>query len=263
MERSELTRRVITAVVGIVVVFLSLIMKDRTLFYLIVALIGIVAIYEAIELFSARSILPVIVPTFLVNIFLAYKELYGYVLAIIFLGFIVSTAIQIVNSREHGILDFDFGSIRNYAIINLWVVTPLLAGLYLKNTGNIAIIFVTLITVWATDTFAYFGGILFGKRRLHLVSPKKTIEGAIIGTIGAIVLGTLSHLLICARSLPVAITFSLTISVAGQIGDLFESAVKRRAGKKDSGRFFPGHGGVLDRIDSLLFAIPLSLLFLI
>lgn len=263
MERSELTRRVITAIVGIVIVFVSLIMKDRTLFYLIVALIGTVAMYEAVELFSARSILPVIVPTFLVSLFLAYRELYGYVLGIIFLGFIVSITIQIINSREHGVLDFDFGSIRNYSLINLWIVTPLLTGLYLKNTGNTAIIFVTLITVWATDTFAYFGGILFGRKKLHAISPKKTIEGAIIGTIGALIVGTISHLLICARGLPVAIAFSLSISIAGQIGDLFESAVKRKAGKKDSGRFFPGHGGVLDRIDSLLFAIPLSLLFLL
>ena len=128
--------------------------------------------------------------------------------------------------------------------------------------GALAVIFPVVLT-WASDTGAYFSGRLIGGRKLvPSVSPGKTVAGAI----GALVVtvaatyGFVELLLIPTAQLaftPLGIVvFGLVISVVAQIGDLAESLLKREAGQKDSGTLFPGHGGVLDRLDSLFFVLP-------
>ncbi|HHX73299.1 MAG TPA: phosphatidate cytidylyltransferase [Firmicutes bacterium] len=115
-----------------------------------------------------------------------------------------------------------------------------------------------LFTVWAADTGAYLCGIAWGKHKLlPAVSPKKSVEGAVAGLVfGMACLALLAPALNLTR--PAGALAGLVLSLAGQAGDLAESAFKRWADTKDSGRFLPGHGGILDRIDSLLFAAPLA-----
>lgn len=116
--------------------------------------------------------------------------------------------------------------------------------------------------VWATDTFAYFIGRTLGRTPLApTLSPGKTVEGAIGGLIGAVAVGVGFGLWI---QLPWyhSLAVGLVAGLAGQIGDLFESALKREIGIKDFGQIMPGHGGILDRVDSLLFVIPLAYLYL-
>lgn len=113
--------------------------------------------------------------------------------------------------------------------------------------------------IWVSDTFAYIGGRLFGRRKLlPAVSPKKTWEGAIIGVLFAGVSGMITAKFIFKFEL-YSIWFSIGVLVAifGILGDLFESKIKRKHGIKDSGKLLPGHGGILDRMDSLLFALPI------
>jgi|SRR5579884_895223 len=123
----------------------------------------------------------------------------------------------------------------------------------------------TLLTaacVWATDTSAYLIGRGLGQHKLApALSPNKTVEGALGGLLGGIAVGVAFaawlHL-----ALVDGLVLGLIAGVAGQIGDLFESALKREAGIKDFGRIMPGHGGVLDRFDSLLFVVPLAYCYL-
>ena len=113
-----------------------------------------------------------------------------------------------------------------------------------------------LISVWACDTFAYFTGRLCGRTPLApAISPKKTMEGAAGGLVGAI-LGFMTVLLWDGLTWYHAVILGVGVGVLSQIGDLAESLLKRWAGVKDSSHLLPGHGGVLDRIDSLLFAAP-------
>lgn len=121
-------------------------------------------------------------------------------------------------------------------------------------------IFLTLMAVMACDTSAYFTGSNFGKRKLYpAVSPNKSQEGAVGGVLGAVIAVLLAKLFFLPQiGFGAACLVGVLIGCAGQIGDLFESLLKRACDVKDSGTLIPGHGGVLDRLDSLLFTFPLS-----
>jgi phosphatidate cytidylyltransferase len=121
-----------------------------------------------------------------------------------------------------------------------------------------------IATVVVSDTAQYYSGRAFGRRKLApVVSPKKTVEGAIGGLLAAALFMALvgSRILIGEAPVPLAV-LGLAMAAVGICGDLFESSLKRHSGLKDSSTLIPGHGGVLDRIDALLFATPLFYLYL-
>ena len=127
-------------------------------------------------------------------------------------------------------------------------------------------VLLALFIVWATDSAAYLIGMNFGKHKLApRVSPNKSIEGFVGGILGAVLITVIFMLVDSTVALPYGIyrmsLFAIFFSVAGQFGDLIESAMKRHFGVKDSGKFIPGHGGVLDRFDSMLVVFPIMHLF--
>lgn len=155
-----------------------------------------------------------------------------------------------------------------------WALT-LSGALYIGGLGAFAILVrslpnglvwtaIALLTVWATDTGAYFFGTRLGRHGFFTaISPKKTWEGAVGGTlVGMLTMLVLGSLLPGLDPLH-SLAFGLGISVSGTFGDLAESLIKRQTGVKDSGSILPGHGGMLDRIDSLLFAAVFAYYFLI
>lgn len=130
-----------------------------------------------------------------------------------------------------------------------------------------ALVFAPLVLTWSSDTFAYFAGRAWGTRKLiPRVSPGKTVQGAVGAVVGTLVVAVgYAHLLAGFTTYRVgwleAAALGLLISVAAQVGDLAESLLKRDTGVKDSGSLLPGHGGMLDRVDSLLFTLPVAYLF--
>ncbi len=131
------------------------------------------------------------------------------------------------------------------------------------------LVFLPLVVVWICDTLAMAAGSLIGGPKLTpVLSPNKTWAGAVFGTLGGTVVAPLyGTLLLWPNDVSLSIwelaAFGFIISVVGQTGDIAESQIKREAGAKDSGSFFGGHGGVLDRLDSLYWAIPTSVIILI
>lgn len=124
------------------------------------------------------------------------------------------------------------------------------------------LVWAVFVSAFLTDTFAMLGGRYFGKRKLcPSLSPKKTVEGSVCGVLGCMV-GFLVYCLICQIFFSVnpnylnAVIISLGASAVSQVGDLAASCIKREFGIKDYGRIMPGHGGILDRFDSVLFAAP-------
>lgn len=116
--------------------------------------------------------------------------------------------------------------------------------------------------IWAADIGAYIFGKLFGRTRLTDISPKKTVEGAVFGVLGSILVATLGSWALGWAGAPLSgMALGLLIGIASLLGDLTESMMKRDAGVKDSGQLIPGHGGILDRTDSYVFIAPLVYYF--
>ena len=146
-----------------------------------------------------------------------------------------------------------------------WFYCGLLASTLvgLRVQGGMAWVVLAFVVTWANDTFAYFAGMLFGKHKLYeKVSPKKTWEGFFGGAAGSVI-GALIIRATLLGELPVphAVLLGIGAAILGPAGDFTESLLKRAAGVKDSGRLIPGHGGLLDRIDALLFVVPWVYLF--
>jgi phosphatidate cytidylyltransferase len=136
-------------------------------------------------------------------------------------------------------------------------------GLLRMLPHGIEWIFLLLVIVMAGDTGAYYVGSTVGKRKLYpVVSPNKSIEGSLGGLMGSMVGAFIAKATFFpALSIFDCVATSILLGGLGQLGDLFESMLKRSFGVKDSGRIFPGHGGMLDRLDSILFAAPAAFLY--
>ena len=151
-----------------------------------------------------------------------------------------------------GILFFHFGLLRQLPF------KPVVIGSFVLEGGE-CFFWLIMLGTWASDTFAYFVGCAIGKRKLcPNVSPNKSVEGAAAGFIGCLAVMVYLGVKVLDMAILQAVALGLCVAVFAPLGDLVESILKRSFGVKDSGKIFPGHGGVLDRCDSLLFAIPLG-----
>jgi phosphatidate cytidylyltransferase len=154
-----------------------------------------------------------------------------------------------------------------YAILAFIYIPILLMHLIMlrQTPYGVQWLVVIMLIVMTNDSVAYYSGKAFGKHRLYpLVSPKKSVEGAVGGVLGSIA-GTLLAKFTFFPQLTLldALLTAVFIGILGQTGDLFESLLKRSFGVKDSGTIFPGHGGVLDRLDSIIFAAPATYYYVI
>lgn len=149
------------------------------------------------------------------------------------------------------VFGFFYAGMLLYCLVELYLIKP-------------AFIWLPPICAWGSDTFAYFVGVKFGKHKLApVLSPKKSIEGSIGGVIGSGVLMTL-FFFVCvkigyitdARAIPIYTLMGMAAAAFSQVGDIAASAIKRQMGIKDYGKIMPGHGGVMDRFDSVLITAP-------
>ncbi len=249
--------RVISAIVLLVVVFSCVILSEQTR-VLLFAAAGILSAYELSRCLEKNDIYCC---AWVMYVYVASQA----VLSLLHLGVVAYTAcyaMAVYLALFSGILHkkvsgrgamytlaglsypcFLFGLLLMISVSRIWMETLLLGAL----------------STWVCDSLALFGGLAFGKHKIApLVSPKKSVEGCVCGALAAAASGALFHMIpfLSHIPLPVCIITAFVASTLGQIGDLGESLIKRMIGVKDSSNLIPGHGGVLDRCDSLLFSIP-------
>ncbi|MBT2681387.1 phosphatidate cytidylyltransferase [Bacillus sp. ISL-35] len=257
-------QRIITAVIA-AAIFLPIVIFGGWPFIAMVYLIASVALYEALKmkqlnLFSVPGILSLV----LLWIFLIPSQYSGFLnefdytkLELFFLGVLLFLTYTVITKNRFTFEDVAF-SIMSTLYVGL--------GFYFfieTREASLIYVFYSLFIIWATDSGAYFIGRAIGKHKLWPeISPNKTTEGFFGGIVSALIVALLFSIFGDMEvSAIILLTATAFLSVFGQIGDLVESALKRHYNVKDSGNILPGHGGMLDRFDSLLFVWPLIHLF--
>ena len=260
-------KRWITAVVGIPVLIFLIGAGPRWVFHSVLCVSSLIGLLEFYSLTSAR--LPKSVWWF--NCFLTFLLFVAvYMRQVLLLPVIVSlwafvpmTLFMISRSSPDRTSTEDIGkALLGPVYVGLPLAVLVLIDLY--PHGNIWIFFL-LTVIFSNDTGAFYFGRHLGRHKLHkVVSPGKTWEGAIGGLVSAFIAGLLFLRMVRLHPLDLkTVILILALAITSQIGDLVESMIKRAHGVKDSGRILPGHGGILDRIDGLLFAIPVLFVYLI
>ncbi len=258
--------RWLTAIVAIPLLFYIIGMGPKWLFFALLYIAAIVALIEFLDITTPKLPLPVkilcmvlaLLPFWFISggpFFMAMPSLYLWVV----LPFVV--------------LLFFYPSLRDRALETaakvvlglLYVCLPLALLLFIHShpRGRIWIFFL-LAVIFLSDTGGFYFGKFFGKHKLYpAISPGKTWEGAVGSVLSSLLAPVLFSRFFALYKLDWSIfAFTALLSLSGQIGDLVESMIKRNYGVKDSGKILPGHGGVLDRIDGLLFAIPFMYVFI-
>ena len=257
--------RVITAAVGIAVLVLVMLTFNTLVFNLIVAavaLIGMHEVYAALGFDKQDWLLYAVQVPYTLLVMLSSYEVARQVVMPVSFALLVFYCIYLVVRNGtvsyqkvsgliffSGIILFCF-----YSLIHLKILLPV------ETYSYDAIFFILLVLcfAWGGDTCAYFAGRAFGKHKLcPKVSPKKTVEGAVGGVLGTMLFGVAFTQSNIGVSMYLIIALlGVVAAVLGIYGDLFASVVKRQCGIKDYGTIFPGHGGILDRFDSVMFIAP-------
>lgn len=246
------------------VLFITAILYSKESYIVLISLFGFISIREFLNLLKFNNI--IIYMLFIGLIYLPFSSLDSSVLIDVLLVLSISGSVQLLvnlfikkkNYPSNTIQKLDI-SIR-YLLLSFafLILLPFINGGY-----EASVILSLIIFIWVNDSFAFFVGKNLGKRKLfESVSPKKTIEGFLGGVFFTLITAFLVSYFCDFLSLTNLLVISLIASILGTIGDLVESKFKRQANTKDSGTIMPGHGGILDRLDSLLFVAPFVYLYI-
>ena len=261
IKKSRISPRILTALVGIPVV-LAIVHLGGSILFAVALLLAILSLNElraATRLSSTRIeffAFGALVPLFLA--FCSQSKLWptmaptnaNFLVAAMVMAFLIAAIFEFNSARKISLLSLSLSVFASFYVA-LFAFIPILQA---ENNGR-ALLWLTLLGVWTGDTIAYFGGRKWGKTRLTPLSPGKSREGAWCGLAATVLVCTLvAHF--SGLGMARGAVLGIVVGVFAPLGDLAESFWKRELGVKDLGTILPGHGGVLDRCDSLLFATP-------
>ncbi len=268
-------KRIITAIVALIIFLPALIFSDTMIFPIIMGICAVVGIHEMFSCTGQKEKVWLTFPMYIAALALPIMkrimpsdEFVKLVVCIIGVLAVYMLGVAVLMNKSVCITDVGL----SFAL-GVYIIAAFTSIVYIHDSVELGkyIYLLTFLCAWMTDTFAYFTGRLFGKHKLiPEVSPKKTVEGAIGGVIFCVITTVVFGLIITkffnpdgdisANYITLAVS-GVFISVVSQLGDLIMSLVKRHYGIKDYGKIFPGHGGILDRFDSVL-AVTLVLTFI-
>ncbi|NLW51915.1 MAG: phosphatidate cytidylyltransferase [Tissierellia bacterium] len=257
MLTKDLRNRLISAVL-ILILMVSMVFINGYVLLLGVLALSLIAIYELKKALSKIGADFIVIPAYLFNIVFILNTYFGnqdinlpllslYIVALLVVMIFIEK-ISLVNVISNSFIAIYITLSYSYFIVirePMWLF-------FLFGISSV------------TDTFAYFFGVLFGKHKLYeKLSPKKTIEGSLGGIFGAVVFAIIFTLIYDIEiSTIIVISITVFMSILSQIGDLIASYIKRKANIKDYGKIFIGHGGVMDRFDSILLILPVLAMLL-
>ena len=253
--------RIITAICALIILVPFLVFSDTVVFPIGLAIVSLISIFEIFRCAKLHKNLALTLPVYLlVAVFpfiLRFAPQYFPPIAFIAAG-LYTLYLFFLIIWSHGKLPYS-DAVAMLATV-LYIATAMNSLLYVRDfeAGGQYIYFLIFIGAWITDTFAYFTGLLFGKHKLiEDVSPKKTIEGSIGGILFCALFFVGFGLIVdyffdCEANIFFLFISGIITSVISQVGDLIMSVIKRHYQIKDFGKIFPGHGGMLDRFDSIL-----------
>ena len=260
MKRRVLTGSAIVAVTLPIIAF-----SEYVVYPIAMAIFCLMAIYEILKVIGVANQYSISVPSYLIGLcmpFFAYfapeekREVYIFILAAVLILFMLYLFAVMIFRK--GFLSYT--KVSEIFMMVAYIVISFTALSLLRYIANGRYIFLLVfIAAWGCDTFAYLTGSLVGKHKLiPEISPKKTVEGAIGGTVATMLLFALYGFLVdtftdgISPRYATLLAYGLVLAIVGQIGDLIASAIKREHGIKDYGNLLPGHGGIMDRFDSIL-----------
>ena len=266
--------RVITAIVAICVLVSILVFSATPVFPIAASICALIAVFEIVGCVGVKKVWRLSITTYIFSaaiLFLVFSHFLNYLNIVNFTS-VLFMVVYVYIFIIFAFTMFSKGSIKfsqatELIALVLYVLIGFLAIVLLRHIvpAGKYIYLLVFIGAWMTDTGAYFIGVFFGKHKLiPEVSPKKTVEGALGGILGCVV-GYLIFALILNAFFEVKVNYivlillAIIISVISQCGDLIASYVKRDKGIKDYGAIFPGHGGMMDRFDSIIAVAPIIL----
>lgn len=273
-KRAKTIKRTITGVIALPILAVILIFANTIVMDIFTAIIACISMYEYFHCFKSTDkgnpsqYLGYIWCTLIAfTHFVDDRLLTNILVAVIPISLVILFAELVLAKGKKTIKDIGITMLGICYIPMMLIYLSLVRNMELDDglNGRILIWFV-LIASWGSDVFAYFIGRHFGKHKLTKISPNKTVEGAVAGVVGAILLGIIFAVL-CNTLWGVGINYLLIgcimalLSIVGQIGDLAASSIKRYCEIKDFSELIPGHGGMLDRIDSIIFVLPFAFIF--
>jgi phosphatidate cytidylyltransferase len=252
-------KRWVTAIVAVPILFGIIAYGGEEAFAVLIVLASLTGMEEYNRMAFGRGLTLEKAETMVIALFILLAAFFAnlpLLLAVLTFGVMTVLMLNLLRMRRQGVDMTHAGRV----ILGVLYIPLLMAHFIMirRSQSGVLWIFFILVLAFAGDIAAYYIGRRFGKRKLlPEVSPGKTVEGT-IGLVAGSIAGCLLFKLFFFPMLPVAhaVVLGLVGSVAGQLGDLSESALKRAAGVKDSGMILPGHGGILDRLDCLMFITP-------
>jgi len=245
------------------VLFITAIMYSKESYIILISFFGLISLREFFKLLKFNNY--VIYLLFIGLILLPYLPIDTFFIKLL-LALSLSGSVQLLFNLLFKRKKYPSNSIQKFDIcvryllfsFTFLILLPFVSGVYEQS-----VILTLIILIWVNDSFAFFVGKNLGKRKLfESVSPKKTIEGFFGGVLFSLITAFILSYFCDFLSLTNLIVISLIASILGTAGDLVESKFKRQANTKDSGNIMPGHGGILDRLDSLLFVAPFVYLYI-
>lgn len=267
MEKKKIDlKRITSALIGFPLVLVIFLLANNLVMDIAVAILSMICVYEYSRCFretkkaNPSSWLMYLVSALIIIESLVSKDnVKGIMISVIPVSILILAVELILSKGRKNIIDI---VVTVFGICYLPMMLSFLSFIRNIENGKI-LIWYPIIAAWGSDICAYAIGKYFGKHKFTEISPKKTIEGCLAGIIGATVIGIIYTLVVnnifaLEINCTIVVFVIAILAIIGQIGDLTASSIKRYCGIKDFGEIIPGHGGMLDRFDSVIFIIPFA-----